>query len=89
MPSSTADEAGAISGGKVTNIHMSSIVGVKVSRKHPKMVRVLVYREKETKRYDFECQSREEAGRIVADVRVGLSEYGGSAGDIGEGDGDG
>lgn len=68
---------GAAEGGKVTNIHMSSIVGVKVSRKHPKMVRVLVYREKETKRYDFECGTREEAGRIVSDVRVGLSEYGG------------
>jgi hypothetical protein len=55
----------------VTNIHMSSIVGVKVSRKHPKMVRVLVYREKETKRYDFECVSHEEAESIVSDVKVG------------------
>jgi hypothetical protein len=50
---------------------MSSIVGVKVSRKHPKMVRVLVYREKETKRYDFECVSHEEAESIVGDVKVG------------------
>ncbi|KAK5117474.1 hypothetical protein LTR85_008859 [Meristemomyces frigidus] len=62
--------------GKVTNVPMSSIVGVKVSRKHPKMMRVLVYRERETKRYDFECGSREEAESIVGDIRVGLAEYG-------------
>jgi hypothetical protein len=67
---STSEESGPTTG-KVTNIHMSSIVGVKVSRKHPKMVRVLVYREKETKRYDFECTSHEEAESIVGDVKVG------------------
>ncbi|KAM0716228.1 hypothetical protein Q7P37_007673 [Cladosporium fusiforme] len=67
---STTEEPGAATG-KVTNIHMSSIVGVKVSRKHQKMVRVLVYREKETKRYDFECTSHQEAENIVRDVRVG------------------
>jgi hypothetical protein len=67
---STSEESGPATG-KVTNIHMSSIVGVKVSRKHPKMVRVLVYREKETKRYDFECVSHEEAESIVGDVKVG------------------
>ena len=67
---STSEESGPATG-KVTNIHMSSIVGVKVSRKHPKMVRVLVYREKETKRYDFECVSHEEAESIVGDVKIG------------------
>lgn len=69
LPSTSEDSGPAT--GKVTNIHMSSIVGVKVSRKHPKMVRVLVYREKETKRYDFECVSHEEAESIVSDVKVG------------------
>jgi target of rapamycin complex 2 subunit MAPKAP1 len=68
--------------GKVTNVPMSSIVGVKVSRKHPKMMRVLVWRdsnakgERETKRYDFECASHAEAEAIVGDIKVGLSEYG-------------
>ncbi|OQO13664.1 hypothetical protein B0A48_01893 [Cryoendolithus antarcticus] len=64
--------------GKVTNIHMSSVVGVKCSRKHPKVVRVLVYRERETKRYDFEAEGKEEAERIVEDVRrgVGMGEVG-------------
>ena len=51
---------------------MTSIIGVKVSRKHPKMVRVLVYREKETKRYDFEASSRDEAAAIMVDVRRGI-----------------
>ena len=54
--------------GKVTNVPMGSIIGVKVSRKHPKMVRVLVFREKETKRYDFECNNKDDAQDIVADV---------------------
>ena len=59
--------------GKVTDVPMSSIIGVKVSRKHLKMVRVLVYREKETKRYDFECGSGAEAADVVADVRRGIA----------------
>ncbi|KAH9816979.1 SAPK-interacting protein 1 (Sin1), Pleckstrin-homology [Teratosphaeria destructans] len=73
---------GAIPQGKVTNVPMSSIVGVKVSRKHPKMMRVLVYREKETKRYDFECASHGEAEAIVGDIRVGLAEYGVGGDDV-------
>ena len=58
--------------GIVTNVPTSSIIGVKVSRKHPKMARVLVFREKETKRYDFECNSTEEALDLCADIRKGL-----------------
>ncbi|KAK5111917.1 hypothetical protein LTR62_004649 [Meristemomyces frigidus] len=74
---SAAVAQGQTSGSKVTNVPMSSIVGVKVSRKHPRIVRVLVYREKETKRYDFECADNGEAERIVGDVRVGLGGLGG------------
>lgn len=77
LPAQNAED-GPVSG-KVTNIHMSSIVGVKVSRKHPKMVRVVVYKEKEAKRYDFECASKEEAQSIVADVQVGVGQYGSGA----------
>ncbi|KAF2861438.1 hypothetical protein K470DRAFT_35896 [Piedraia hortae CBS 480.64] len=67
--------SGAV-GRKVTYVPMNSIIGVKVSRKHPKMIRVLVYRERETKRYDFECSSHAEAETIVGDIKVGLGEYG-------------
>lgn len=63
--------------GKTTNVHMSSIVGVKVSRKHPKMVRVLVFRERETKRYDFEASSRDEAADIVSEIRKGVAPFAG------------
>lgn len=78
LPAASGDgPAGALpTHGKVTNVPMSSIVGVKVSRKHPKMMRVLVYRERETKRYDFECASHAEAESVVGDIRVGLAEYG-------------
>jgi hypothetical protein len=62
--------------GKVTNVPMSSVIGAKVSRKHPKMVRILVFREKETKRYDFEAATRDEAEEIVSDVRKGMEVFG-------------
>ncbi|KAI7366313.1 hypothetical protein KC346_g19575, partial [Hortaea werneckii] len=70
------DPSGVPTHGKVTNVPMSSIVGVKVSRKHPKMLRVLVWREKETKRYDFECSNYTEAESIMGDIKVGVGEYG-------------
>jgi target of rapamycin complex 2 subunit MAPKAP1 len=76
-----APDSLAAPSGKVTNVPMTSIIGVKVSRKHPKMVRVLVYREKETKRYDFEASSRDEASAIMVDVRRGIE------GVVGEGAG--
>jgi hypothetical protein len=76
-----APDSLAAPSGKVTNVPMTSIIGVKVSRKHPKMVRVLVYREKETKRYDFEAQNRDEANSICVDVRRGIE------GVVGEGAG--
>jgi hypothetical protein len=80
LPGAAPGTPGALapSGGKVTNVPMSSIVGVKVSRKHPKMVRVLVFRGssggsgQETKRYDFECETATMAADIVADVRKAL-----------------
>lgn len=58
--------------GKVTNVPMTSVIGAKVSRKHPRMVRILVFREKEQKRYDFEARNHREAEEIVADVRRGM-----------------
>ncbi|KAK5174518.1 Component of a membrane-bound complex containing the Tor2p kinase [Saxophila tyrrhenica] len=71
--------AAGAGGGKVTNVPMSSIVGVKVSGRHPKMVRVLVFRAaaggagaQETKRYDFECDSGNVATEIVSEVRKAL-----------------
>ena len=60
---------------KTTTVHFSSIVGSKVSKKHPKMFRVLVFRERETKRYDFEAQSGDEAGRIVREIKRGVERF--------------
>lgn len=61
---------------KTSRVHLTSIVGCKISRKHPKMIRMLVYREKETKRYDFECISKEEALDALADIRRGVDKFG-------------
>ncbi|WPV15550.1 Target of rapamycin complex 2 subunit sin1 [Fulvia fulva] len=58
--------------GKVTNVPMTSVIGAKVSRKHPRMVRILVYKEKEQKRYDFEAINHREAEEIVGDVQKGM-----------------
>lgn len=54
--------------GKVAMIPFSMIVGCKVSRRHPKTFRVVVYRENATKRYEFEVPSKEEAEEIVRDI---------------------
>lgn len=70
-----ADPAMAPPGGKTTSVHLSSVVGCKVSRKHPKVVRVLVYREKETKRYDFEASNRDEAQEIVTEINKGMLRF--------------
>jgi hypothetical protein len=59
-------------GGKTTTVHYSSIVGSKVSKKHARMFRVIVFKERETKRYDFEARSKEEAGEIVREIRRGV-----------------
>ncbi|KAF2277912.1 SIN1-domain-containing protein [Westerdykella ornata] len=60
---------------KTTTVHFSSIVGSKVSKKHPRMFRVVVFKERETKRYDFEAQTREEASEIVEEIKRGVERF--------------
>ncbi|PSN73996.1 hypothetical protein BS50DRAFT_566910, partial [Corynespora cassiicola Philippines] len=60
---------------KTTTVHFSSIVGSKVSKKHPKMFRVIVFKERETKRYDFEAQSHEDAVVIVKEIKKGVERF--------------
>ncbi|KAF1967801.1 stress-activated map kinase-interacting protein-like protein [Bimuria novae-zelandiae CBS 107.79] len=60
---------------KTTTVHFSSVVGSKVSKKHPKMFRVVVFKEKETKRYDFEAQSAHDAGEIVKEIKRGVDRF--------------
>ncbi|PNS16133.1 hypothetical protein CAC42_4534 [Sphaceloma murrayae] len=62
--------------GKTTSVHLRDVIGCKVARKHPKLVRVLVYREKETKRYEFEAESRAQAAEIVDEIRKGVERFG-------------
>ncbi|KAF1942865.1 hypothetical protein EJ02DRAFT_421830 [Clathrospora elynae] len=61
--------------GKTTTIHFSSVVGSKVSKKHPKMFRVIVFKERETKRYDFEASSTDEAVEIVREIKRGVERF--------------
>ncbi|KAF2686402.1 stress-activated map kinase-interacting protein-like protein [Lentithecium fluviatile CBS 122367] len=61
--------------GKTTTVHFSSVIGSKVSKKHPRMFRVIVYKEKETKRYDFEAGSYEDAVAIVREVKKGIDRF--------------
>ncbi|KAF2674998.1 stress activated MAP kinase interacting protein Sin1 [Microthyrium microscopicum] len=58
--------------GKTTTIPFSSVVGCKVSRKHARMFRVTVFKERESKRYDFEASSPEESMEIVEEIRKGM-----------------
>jgi hypothetical protein len=65
----------AVEGGKTTTVHFSSVVGSKVSKKHPKMFRLLVFKERETKRYDFVAQTADEAIEIVKEIKRGVERY--------------
>jgi hypothetical protein len=60
---------------KTTTVHFSSIVGSKVSKKHPRMFRVIVFKERETKRYDFEAQGGEDAAEIVREIKRGIARF--------------
>ncbi|KAF2677705.1 stress-activated map kinase-interacting protein-like protein [Lentithecium fluviatile CBS 122367] len=60
---------------KTTTVHFSSVVGSKVSKKHPKMFRVVVFKEKETKRYDFEAQNQQDAVDIVKEIKKGVDRF--------------
>ncbi|EOD50737.1 Stress activated map kinase interacting protein sin1 [Neofusicoccum parvum] len=78
MPADTtlANAANKATGtSKTTTVHFTSVVGSKVSSKHPKTFRVVVYRERESKRYDFEAQSRDEAAEIVREIRKGMERF--------------
>ena len=60
---------------KTTTVPFSMIVGCKTNRRHPKTFRVVVFREREKKRYDFEAQTVMEAGEIVEEIRKGMEPF--------------
>ncbi|KAG9233970.1 stress-activated map kinase-interacting protein-like protein [Amylocarpus encephaloides] len=61
--------------GKTTTVHFSNVVGCKVTRRHPTNFKVVVYKATETKRYDFEGKSADEAAEIVFEIKKGISPY--------------
>ena len=63
-------------GAKTTPVSYSLIVGCKVSLRNPKSFRVVYFRGRDTKRYDFEAQSAAEAAEIVREIRKGMENYG-------------
>ncbi|KAL6716922.1 Component of a membrane-bound complex containing the Tor2p kinase [Lecanora helva] len=64
------------SSAKTSRVPFSMIVGCKVSRRHPKTFRVIIIRDKEdTKRYDFEAQTANDASEIVEEIRKGMEPY--------------
>ena len=60
---------------KTVTAHFSSIVGSQVSRRHPRNFRVMIYRERETKRYDFEAANENEAQEIVGEIQAGMEKH--------------
>ncbi|KAI1768822.1 SIN1-domain-containing protein [Hypoxylon sp. FL1150] len=62
-------------GGKTTTVHFSNVVGCSVSRRHPSNFKLLVYKATESKRYDFEAKSSQEAAEIVRELKKGISPY--------------
>ena len=64
--------------GKTTSVHLKDVIGCKVARKHPKILRVVVFRERDPKRDELEAGSRAEAAEIVAEIRSGMEKFGGA-----------
>ncbi|KAI8626856.1 SIN1-domain-containing protein [Xylariaceae sp. FL1651] len=62
-------------GGKTTTVHFSHVIGCSVSRRHPNNFKLLVFRDSESKRYDFETKSTQEAAEIVRELKKGISPY--------------
>ncbi|KAI9789654.1 MAG: hypothetical protein M1833_002271 [Piccolia ochrophora] len=70
------DAAGGGGAGKTTTVHVSAIVGCKVSRKHASHFSFVVFfKSQESKRYDFEAQSKEEAAEIVEEIKRGMEAW--------------
>ena len=73
------DSAGHGQGGaesKTRTAHFSSVIGCKVARKHPRMVRISIFRDRgETKRYDLEAVSEGEAVEIAREIDRGVRPY--------------
>lgn len=61
--------------GKTTTVHFSNVIGCKVTRRHPTNFKVVVFREAESKRYDFEAKNVEEAREIVSEIQKGVAPY--------------
>ncbi|KAI9885514.1 MAG: hypothetical protein M1823_002696 [Watsoniomyces obsoletus] len=82
-----AGGVGGVGGGKATAtsssttyIHLSSVIGCRVSRKHPSQFRLVVYKVRESKRYDFQTSSPEAAAEIVGEINKAAEPFQGMAG---------
>lgn len=61
---------------KTRSIHISTIIGCKTYRKAPSNFKILVMRpQKETKRYDFEAMSEQQAEDVVNALRKAIMEF--------------
>lgn len=54
---------------KTISAHFSEVIGSKVTSKHPRSFKVVMYRGQRSKAYDFEANSVEEAAEIVKMIR--------------------
>ncbi|KAF3938209.1 hypothetical protein ABW19_dt0203600 [Dactylella cylindrospora] len=60
---------------KTTSIHISSIIGVKQSRKAPLNFKIIAMKSREWKRYAFEATSPAQAAEIVDALKKQISAY--------------
>lgn len=71
----TMGTVGASGQGKITTVHFSNVVGCKVSLRHPTHFKLIVYKATESKRYDFEAKTADEATEIVGELKKAMSPY--------------
>lgn len=75
MPGSNGKNVFDQGQGKTTTAHFSNVIGCKVARRHPTHFKVVIFRNGEQKRFDFESKNMLEAKEIVEEVQRGINLY--------------
>ncbi|KAL8355837.1 hypothetical protein RB601_001235 [Gaeumannomyces tritici] len=73
IPSSNGKADSGVSG-KTATVHFSNVIGVKVSRRHPAVVKISVYIDSE-KTYELEAKTAIQAAEILYELKTRIAPY--------------
>ncbi|KAH8914911.1 SIN1-domain-containing protein [Atractiella rhizophila] len=67
MPS---ESKGVFDGGRIASYHIKNISECRRSKRAPASIRLVVWKDRETKRYDFEAESSKQAIEIITNINA-------------------